>query len=217
MKTGPKAAAAAGDTYYFTGRPCIKGHISPRFTSTRACVDCLAAAKAEYRAKPENKAKAIAYSRQYVEDNKEILVAKRKAAYQERREEMLAKGRSWKEANKGWVAAYCSAYKKSKPGENAARAANYAAAKIRATPAWADKAAIAAVYRAASQLTAATGVPHEVDHEYPLRGNNVCGLHVHQNLQVVPAAVNRRKYNKHPHDIVGYAKLVADRLEGRVR
>jgi len=29
-----------GHKHYFTGRPCKRGHLSKRFTSTRQCVDC---------------------------------------------------------------------------------------------------------------------------------------------------------------------------------
>ena len=35
------AAIAAGTTYYYTGKRCIHGHLSPRFTSSRACKECI--------------------------------------------------------------------------------------------------------------------------------------------------------------------------------
>jgi excisionase family DNA binding protein len=64
------------------------------------------------------------------------------------------------------------------------------------TPPWADRQAIAAVYAEAKRLTAATGIEHHVDHEIPLCGEFVSGLHVHQNLRPMPAAYNIRKGNR---------------------
>lgn len=65
-----------------------------------------------------------------------------------------------------------------------------------ATPAWADFKAIRAVYRACMKLTDETGQRHEVDHIVPLRGRNVCGLHVEHNLRIVTLRDNRVKGNK---------------------
>jgi len=50
---------------------------------------------------------------------------------------------------------------------------------------------------AAQRLTRTTGVPHEVDHEVPLLGKAVCGLHWEGNLRVVARSENRRKGNSH--------------------
>jgi hypothetical protein len=46
MKTGRKRikakddAAASGQMFYFTGKPCSRGHIAKRFVSNRKCVEC---------------------------------------------------------------------------------------------------------------------------------------------------------------------------------
>jgi hypothetical protein len=63
----------------------------------------------------------------------------------------------------------------------------------RATPPWADRKAIAELYRRCRQISLETGVPHHVDHDIPLMGANISGLHVESNLKIVPARVNQQK------------------------
>jgi hypothetical protein len=70
------------------------------------------------------------------------------------------------------------------------------AAEIKATPGWADPVLIAEAYQLAAKRTALTGFAWEVDHVVPLRGKDVCGLHVVHNLRVVPRALNRAKGNQ---------------------
>lgn len=65
-----------------------------------------------------------------------------------------------------------------------------------ATPKWADRKAIKAVYDEALRLTKITGVRHEVDHIVPLKGERVSGLHVHWNLRAIPHHENRKKSNR---------------------
>lgn len=69
----------------------------------------------------------------------------------------------------------------------------------RATPKWADHAAIAEIYRERDRITAETGIPHHVDHIYPIAGETVCGLHVHWNMRVIPASENIKKGAKVAH------------------
>jgi hypothetical protein len=58
-----------------------------------------------------------------------------------------------------------------------------------ATPQWADRKKINAIYNNCPK-------GHHVDHIIPLRGKNVCGLHVHTNLRYLKARANLKKSNK---------------------
>jgi hypothetical protein len=76
----------------------------------------------------------------------------------------------------------------------------YYSTKNCATPKWLSaeqKAEIAGIYSLAKDCQIVTGEPYHVDHIIPIRGKNVCGLHVPWNLQVLPAEVNVRKNNRY--------------------
>ena len=76
------------------------------------------------------------------------------------------------------------------------RSASRRKAIQRATPSWANVEAIKAIYAEAVEKTLQTGVLHHVDHIDPLTSDRVCGLHVHNNLQILPAAENFAKHNR---------------------
>ena len=72
------------------------------------------------------------------------------------------------------------------------------ARKLNATPSWLseeDKKQIERIYKVCSKVSEKTNRPHDVDHIVPLQGENVCGLHVPWNLQILPASMNRSKNN----------------------
>ena len=67
--------------------------------------------------------------------------------------------------------------------------ANERAARLQRLPAWADREKIKEFY-----MNCPEGF--HVDHIIPLRGKNVSGLHVIENLQYLPAKENISKSNK---------------------
>lgn len=66
-----------------------------------------------------------------------------------------------------------------------------------ATPWWSDMGEIQAIYEAAARLRT-KGEDVHVDHIVPLQAKDACGLHVHWNLQIIPARENLKKQNKIP-------------------
>lgn len=64
----------------------------------------------------------------------------------------------------------------------------------RATPAWANRRAIAGLYRIA-RMRRAKGAAVDVDHIVPLNHPAVCGLHWEKNLRIVRSDVNRARSN----------------------
>lgn len=87
----------------------------------------------------------------------------------------LARAREWRKNNLAY---------------DAFRAATYRNTKAMRTPTWADIEKIKHIY-----LNCPAGF--HVDHIVPLRGRNVSGLHVPENLQYLPAKDNLAKRNKY--------------------
>ncbi len=75
----------------------------------------------------------------------------------------------------------------------------YRSLKFKRTPKWltpSDWIEIKWAYKIAREMSNSTGNQYHVDHIIPLRGKNVSGLHVPQNLQVITAQENYNKNNK---------------------
>lgn len=154
---------------------------------------------------------ALAYCKKYQQDNAESIAARKKAqraassekiteysrAYHAKKgPERNASSRAWYAKNKTSVADRHAKWARENSHLTAARTRKRDAAKLNATPAWADFEVIKDFYAEAARLTLETGILHEVDHIVPLQGKNVCGLHVPCNLDVITKAANLSKGNR---------------------
>lgn len=91
-------------------------------------------------------------------------------------------------------------YRKNNLEKDAANAAGRRFARDKATPKWLSKEQkqeIVSFYALAKDCEVVSGQKYQVDHIVPLKGKNVCGLHVPWNLQVLPADINNSKGNRY--------------------
>lgn len=131
--------------------------------------------------KLNNPEKSRECSRRWYYSNLEKVREHSRRYYYYNRERMAEKYREWCANN---------------PSQNAHNTRMYEARKKRAVPLWADADAISKIYEKRDEINEATGISHHVDHIVPLYSNDVCGLHVEENLRVIPARDNQIKSNR---------------------
>jgi hypothetical protein len=182
----PKTRAEAketGNKYYFTGLPCVRGHIALRKTKG-VCVECMkedwVVDNAKRAEKPKSEA-AKAAAKRYYQKNREVVIARAAARPHE---EVRHYKQKYKDANPELYKALTSVRKR--------RHRN-------ATPPWitkGQKQVMRKLYLEAQRLTKITGERYVVDHIVPLINPEVCGLHVPWNLRVMTQEENLKKSNK---------------------
>lgn len=218
--TTRKEAKQLGRLEYFTGRPCIRGHISPRNTSNGSCKECLKQRHIEEYAnnreahlkysrdwKAANKDKVQEHNKEWDKNNPDKRKQYQQSYVQTHKETVAERGRKWRLENPNYHHKYNTTWRENNPnyarayrdenrGKFLANHALYRAAKKQATVVWADQIKIEALYEEAKILNETTGEPHEVDHIVPLQHPEVCGLHCEDNLQILTRYDNRKKHNK---------------------
>jgi hypothetical protein len=103
---------------------------------------------------------------------------------------------SYNEKNKDHIKEYRASWMKANKDRHNASLAKRRARELQALPSWANLNAIKIEYSLAKWCSEVTGIPYEVDHIIPLQGKRVSGLHVANNLQVIPKSDNRKKHNQ---------------------
>jgi len=109
-----KQAKELGLKYYFTGKPCNRGHTSQRLCTNRSCLDCSRlwpksnpekwdASQKKY--KKTNAEKIKKYRKSHYEKNKEHCSAWGRKYYEKHRLQINIKHKEWKKKNKASVKA----------------------------------------------------------------------------------------------------------------
>jgi 5-methylcytosine-specific restriction endonuclease McrA len=178
-----KEAQALGAKFYFTGEPCVRGHIALRKTKG-SCLECVredwAVDNERRKEKPKTEA-AKAAGKRYYEKNRQAVIARAAARPAEEKRRNRA---DYKDRNVDVVRADTSVRKRR---------------HREATPTWltpAERLQMRDLYVQARKMTELTRERYVVDHIVPLRGEEVCGLHVPWNLRVITQEENLKKSNK---------------------
>lgn len=187
-------ARERGLKHYFSGRPCVHGHVSYRATVNGTCLRCTTLKSIEWQKR--NRDKVRASQKRHKDKDPEEYRRKGREWFEKSKPEQLRRIAAWTEKNIVSVRATKAAWKKRNPDNSASHTTKRRAKLLNATPFWVDHNAIADVYAECAKITRETGILHHVDHIIPLIHPKVCGLHVHWNLRVVTAQENWSKNNK---------------------
>ena len=155
-----------------------------------------------------------AYSRDYDKRNPEKKKAKSKREYAEQKALGLTRIAQWSLANPEKRSEYVKQYTKNHPEESCAKSLRWAknnpgkknaanakrkARLLQQSPKWLTGFQLKEIeswYQAAADCQWLSEEPLEVDHIVPLKGENVSGLHVPWNLQILTASKNASKGNR---------------------
>ena len=153
------------------------------------------------------------YKAQWYLANKDRLKKRNAEYYQLHREKIIDQAKLWAKQNpqrandkaKKWHkenAAQYKAYQKiwGRSAKGIAKVRRRQLTQLQRMPKWLNQDQlneITSYYTIAKELSWLSESPLEVDHIIPLRGENVSGLHVPWNLQILPKTMNSKKGNKH--------------------
>ena len=174
-------AISEGKAKYFTGRPCKNGHIAERRVNGGCCVICEAEKYKRWSASNPEKVKESSRKNYLSNADKHRAYA---AEYRKKNPEKAkaATEKSRRENRSLYTRLQIERQKKVK----------------QASPDWLSKDDINwmnAIYKASKDIKDENGVDTSVDHIIPIKGRDVCGLHVPWNLRVTTRSYNSQKLN----------------------
>jgi hypothetical protein len=182
-KISRKEALASNLSKYFTGKLCKQGHISERYASNGACVQCSqikSKSSSDYQRNYylQNKSKILDHRKSYRKDNPTAF----KDYYAQNKLNLRQKDQIKRDSRPGWQSLNCM--------DSICRDI---------TPKWSNYEGRLAIYWEAALLRS-KGYDVEVDHVIPRTSDTVCGLHCEDNLQIISRTDNIRKHNNYQKD-----------------
>lgn len=132
--------------------------------------------------------------------NKEKLNAYFAEHYQNNKEKKNKQSSEYVQKNRSKINAYSREYAKTIRHKRSAYTMKRYTTQKNCTPSWLTEQhykEIENYYWLSADLRSVTGQEYHVDHIVPIQGENVCGLHVPWNLQVLPSDINISKSNSH--------------------
>lgn len=183
---------------YYTGKPCKYGHDEQRRVRNNRCLECHRQDSRKRYKDPVKRKQILAKNAEWVEQNPNKVRKIKNEWVRRNKENVKASQEAYRKANPDKIKQYRKE-RNSRPEVVVMNRCNTVARRAglnKATPAWVNKKEIQKIYKRSASLTKRTGTAYEVDHIIPLQRDDICGLHVPWNLQVIPAAENRHKSNK---------------------
>ena len=192
-KMTPRLIAKAAGMLRYNGLPCNQGH-TERYVNSGDCIICKRVKKYKKR---DALRKIKREEKQKLKASPEYIEAKRlaKQAYHRKYYITYTKTEAQKEAKRE----YKKQWRKNSSAMLAEALRRRRAGKVKRTPKWITNEDIwlmREVYCLAAKRTKLHRFIWHVDHIIPLHGKTVSGLHVPNNLQVIPALLNCKKGNK---------------------